>query len=59
MSIASRGQENRTAEIEIPNDGCRTEVEMLFYHGGDFRLIHFSVPKVSTLMETGFATPIA
>ena len=48
-----------TAQVQIPNDGGGTQIKGLFHRVLQGQVGDLPVPKVSTRMETGSATPMA
>ena len=50
---------DRAVQVEVLAERARAQVEVLVDELGDLRAADFSVPNVSTITETGCATPIA
>ncbi len=50
---------DRPVQVEVLAEGARAQVEVLGDQLVDLGAATFSVPKVSTITETGCATPIA
>ena len=50
---------DRVQQIQHLNQAVWTQVEELAYQQGQLFRRHFSVPKVSTMIEVGSATPMA
>ena len=59
MAIGGGLAINRSAEVEPLNDPGRSQIEVAPDEALDHLFVTCSVPKVSKLIETGSATPIA
>lgn len=59
MAVSGEGTVDRTAQLELIDDGGRPEIEHGAQRLGELIVRTMPVPSVSTSTETGWATPIA
>ena len=59
VAISSQLAVDGLAQVEVADDGGGGQVENLLTACSIFSSATTPVPKVSTMMETGFATPMA
>ena len=59
MAVGRGLAEDRAAQIERVDDGRGAQVEVLANELGQLVIGDDTVPLVSTMIETGWATPIA
>lgn len=59
MAVGGELAVDRTAQVEVTDDGARAQVEHLLHRFGQDGVGDVPVPKVSTRTDTGAATPIA
>ncbi len=59
MAVCRSFAIDRTAQIKLVDDGTRTQVDHLVYRYVDVDVGTMPVPNVSTITETGRASPMA
>lgn len=59
VAVCRRLFVDRVQQIQHLNQAIRTQVKELAHQQGQLLRRHFSVPKVSTMIEVGSATPMA